>query len=918
VGEQGGVIKVYDGPGDTTATTFADLRTQVHGFWDRGLESIVVDPRFPARPYVYASYTYDAPIGGTAPTWGYANMDDDTCPNVPGPTNDGCVVSGRLSRLTVSADGAGNSMSAEKVLINDWCQQYPSHSVGDLGFDADGNLYMSAGDGASFNWVDWGQDGSPLNPCGDPPTGVGGTQTPQTGEGGALRSQDIRSGGDPLGLDGTLIRVDPDSGRPVPDVPAGATNSEVNAARVVAFGFRNPFRFAVRPGSGPPQIWVGDVGWNTWEEIDVVDAPAGVAGTTGNNFGWPCMEGDESQPAYQGLGFCQSLYDDMSGVEDPLFSFQHGSAVDPAETSLEPRPCVTDSGSAISGLEFYDDGTGESGFPSSYDGSLFFGDYSRGCIWVMKAGPDGAPDPAAVSVFGGVRGPVDLEVAPDGSLYYVGVGSGEIHRISYESDNHAPVARATATPDHGAAPLAVQLDASTSSDPDPGDQLSYAWDLDGDGDFDDSTAASPTRDYPTEGVYHPEVRVSDPEGASSRAAVRVDVGAPPTPSIDAPATGVQFDVNTPIMFSGSATDAADGQVPASGLKWRAVLNHCVAGGGCHEHAIQNFDGVAAGEIDMPAHERPYHLTLTLTAEDSDGLTASISRDIHPTPNAAPVARATASPDHGRAPLAVQLDAGASSDANAGDELDYAWDLDDDGQFDDSSDVDPIWTYETAGGYTPEVEVSDQDGASSTGEVTVAVAPTTNELPAPEIDLPAAGSSFAAGERISFSGGATDPEDGALPPSALSWRLLTDCPGDGCVDEQLADGVATGTLTAPDRIDPYELRLRLTATDSEGGTASTEVALEPALARLTVASGRERARVLIADGKGRVPFTRTVMQGADVRVATPLRQHVKGFGSKARIEWRRWSDGGERVHTVDLADDTTLRVGYRVVRPGSDR
>ena len=46
-------------------------------------------------------------------------------------------------------------------LITDWCQQYPSHSVGDLGFGADGALYVSGGDGASFDFVDWGQDGQP-------------------------------------------------------------------------------------------------------------------------------------------------------------------------------------------------------------------------------------------------------------------------------------------------------------------------------------------------------------------------------------------------------------------------------------------------------------------------------------------------------------------------------------------------------------------------------------------------------------------------------------------------------------------------------------------------------------------------------------------------------------------------------------
>jgi hypothetical protein len=73
------------------------------------------------------------------------------------------------SRLVGAACRAsGNTMTgSEKVLVEDWCQQYPSHSVATPEFGADGYLYASGGDGASFNFVDYGQDGARLNPCGD-------------------------------------------------------------------------------------------------------------------------------------------------------------------------------------------------------------------------------------------------------------------------------------------------------------------------------------------------------------------------------------------------------------------------------------------------------------------------------------------------------------------------------------------------------------------------------------------------------------------------------------------------------------------------------------------------------------------------------------------------------------------------------
>ena len=186
VAEKSGLIKVFDTVSDTTPTTFADLRTKVHNFWDRGLLGLALAPNFPADPHVYVLYAHDAAIGGTAPRWGTPGVSSDPCPTPPGPTADGCVVSGRLSKLTAS----GNTMTgSEQVLIEDWCQQYPSHSVGDLAFGADGALYVSGGDGASFNFADYGQDGAPLNPCGDPPGGVGATLTPPTAEGGRCEAR---------------------------------------------------------------------------------------------------------------------------------------------------------------------------------------------------------------------------------------------------------------------------------------------------------------------------------------------------------------------------------------------------------------------------------------------------------------------------------------------------------------------------------------------------------------------------------------------------------------------------------------------------------------------------------------------------------------------------------------------------------
>ncbi|MFC5286939.1 PQQ-dependent sugar dehydrogenase [Actinokineospora guangxiensis] len=602
VAEKSGLVKVFDSPSDTTATVFADLRPQTHDFWDRGLLGLAVDPRFPARPYVYVGYTHDALPGGTAPQWG------DQCPTPPGATDKGCVVTARLSKLVM---GSGGTAVQEQPLITDWCQQYPSHSIGSVVFGPDGMLYVGGGDGASFNFADYGQVG---NPCADPPSPAGVTLSPPNAKGGALRSQSVRRpAGEPVSLDGTVIRVDPDTGAAAPGNPFAA-GADANAQRIVAYGLRNQFRFGFRPGTD--ELWLGDVGWGTWEEINrVPNATDAVA----ENFGWPCFEGSARQSGYDGANVtvCESLYS-SGGQSAPYYAYNHASKV------VAGDACPT-GGSSVSGIAFED---GTSNYPAAYRGALFFADSSRGCIWAMRLGPNGQPNPNDIVAFvTGVNAPVQLLTGPGGDLYYIALGAGQLRRVSYVGGgNRPPTAVGTATPSSGPAPLSVQFDASASTDPDQGDTLTYAWDLDADGQYDDSTAATPTRTYLSTGVVEVGLRVTDPDGASSTTAVPVTVGAPPgqdpVPHIDTPTTALRWTVGQPLTFSGQAVDPQDGPLPASALTWRLTIQHCSTQGSCHEHIVQNWNGISSGSFIAPDHEYPSHLELTLTAEDSTGRTAT--------------------------------------------------------------------------------------------------------------------------------------------------------------------------------------------------------------------------------------------------------------------------------------------------------
>jgi glucose/arabinose dehydrogenase/PKD repeat protein len=605
VAEKRGLIKVFDGLSDTTPTTFADLRTNVYNLGDRGMLGLALAPNFPTEPHVYVLYAHDAAIGGTAPRWG------DACPDPPGAQTDGCVVSGRLSKLTASS---ANTAGPEQVLIEDWCQQYGSHSVGDLAFGSDGALYVSGGEGASFTFADYGQGGgspgspTPKNPCGDPPGGVGANLTPPTAEGGALRSQDLRTSGDRVGLDGAVLRLDPATGTAMPGNPL-VGHADTNAKRIVAHGLRNPFRFTIRPGTS--EVWLGDVGWGKWEEINRITDPTDPAV---ENFGWPCYEGNGRQPSYDSanLNICENLYaSGQTAVTAPYYTYAHADHVVPGDA------CGTGS-SSTSGMAFYQGGS----YPSRYDGALFFADYSRNCIWAMEKGTNGLPDPTKRGVLAeGAAAPADLEIGPGGDLFYTDLVGGTIRRIKYFdiAANQPPVARATASPTSGPAPLAVSFDGTTSSDPD-GDALSYEWDLDGDGAYDDSSVPKPSHAYST-GNYQVGLRVTDSRGASDTLDQTLEISAgnvPPSATISAPSSATTWKVGDTIPFFGSATDEDEGALPADQLSWSLIMHHCPSG--CHEHPEQNFAGVASGEFVAPDHEYPSHLELRLTATDSGGLT----------------------------------------------------------------------------------------------------------------------------------------------------------------------------------------------------------------------------------------------------------------------------------------------------------
>lgn len=661
VAEKPGRILVFDGPEDKTATVFADLRTPVYDNGDRGLLGIELDPEFTTgRPYVYALYTWDhsdfeASWNPAEPEYGEPDKSGDpSCFDQN--TNGSCLVSGRLVRLEENPLDPDHAVEEtgrpkEKELLRGWCQQFSSHSIGELQFGTEGALYVSGGDGANYESIpDYGQLGTPANPCGDDPTAVGVKPESSPGKplpnakGGALRSQNLSL------LNGAILRLDPNTGKAFEGDPLHPNpligSSDENAQRTIAKGFRNPFRFVFDSETG--EIYTGNVGSSEIEEIDRFQAPP----STLFNSGWPCYEGIDKQFQFRklteetGLEICKAMYPpNPNPTSLPLFSYSHKQTVVPNDE------CPTQAGSAVSGLSFYEG----SQFPAKYKGALFFADAVRGCFWVMYAGADGKPDPSTTERFlreGNIYPGVKIAEGPDGYLYYAdllseeGAGDGEIHRIAFKPGS--PVARLEAKPPFGLYDVSNEfkttVDASKSSDPN-GKPLTYEWDLNEDGVFETSGGATQNLTYTKAQQEAREtahenpnrvvaVKVEDDEALTSVARITLYPGdKPPTVTITEPSSSFHWGVGDEIDLNASATDAnGNGIFEPLPYYWVTRMAHCPnlsEPSACHVHPLQTFSGIKHAELLAPQHDYPSYIEAVVRVSDKRGLSGTATIKIAP-------------------------------------------------------------------------------------------------------------------------------------------------------------------------------------------------------------------------------------------------------------------------------------------------
>jgi len=289
---QDGKIVVWDGT-QVLATPFLDIDPIVNSSGqEQGLLGLAFHPDYESNGYFYVDYT-DTTGGDTI-----------------------------IARYSVSAGNPNVADPASALILMEIDQPFANHNGGQLQFGPDGYLYIGMGDGGS---------------AGDP----GNRAQDLTKPLGKILRIDVNGGGVPADCGGGSNYTIP-ADNPFVDGPGGSCDE------VWQYGLRNPWRFSFDRLTD--DLFIADVGQDTWEEIDF--APAGSTG--GENWGWRCYEGNHPFNT-QGCAL-------PANYDFPIFEYSHDLG------------CSVTGGYAYRG----------SALPPGAQGAFVFGDYCSGRIWAAR------------------------------------------------------------------------------------------------------------------------------------------------------------------------------------------------------------------------------------------------------------------------------------------------------------------------------------------------------------------------------------------------------------------------------------------------------------------------------------------------------------------------------------------------------
>jgi uncharacterized repeat protein (TIGR01451 family) len=343
--EQAGTIKIVSAEGTVLPVPFLDITDRVDSSSnEEGLLGLAFHPEYVTNGYFYVNYTHTT----------------------------GEIRRTRISRFSVTGDPNIADPESEDILLTVE-QPYPNHNAGDILFGPDGYLYVPLGDGGS---------------AGDPDDNA---QNLALLLGKISRIDVDAAGGSPPDCPGTGSGhyTVPD-GNPLADGPGGTCDE------IWAIGLRNPWRSSFDRLTG--DLLIGDVGQNTWEEIDFQPASS----TGGENYGWRCYEGNHP---YNTAG-CGPIDD----YTFPVFEYSHADG------------CSVTGGYVYRG----------SRYPAMY-GRYLLADYCSGNFWDLAFVDGGwqATQHTNLATFGYVAFGEDTQ----GELYVVNRATGTVYALEEYSPN---------------------------------------------------------------------------------------------------------------------------------------------------------------------------------------------------------------------------------------------------------------------------------------------------------------------------------------------------------------------------------------------------------------------------------------------------------------------------------------------------
>ncbi len=665
VWERGGKVWVVE---NGQKQLLLDISEEVGSWHDHGLLGFALHPQFETNGYFYLHYLVDRHYLINYGTAAYNPASNDYY----------SATIGRLTRYTATKTTGGYSVSpaSRKIMIGETkTTGIPSlersHVTGSIVFGTDGTLLIATGDGANGAGTDMGSDEGTYYEQ----ALADGIITDKENV-GAFRAQLLDC------LNGKILRIDPVTGAGISSNPFyDPAKPNATRSKVWAMGLRNPFRMSLKPGTGshnpdegkPGTLYLGDVGYITWEEINVVSKP-------GQNFGWPIFEGltphepfaNTPTPNYYapnplyGSGGCNQQFFDFQDLlqqvtasgtatftnpcnpaqgipasiptfihSRPIIDWRHGSG--PARTGIftgETAAVVNigAAGSPVSGPQF--GGSSSTGgvfytgtdFPPEYRNTYFHGDYSGG--WIRNISLDASDKPTAVRDF------IDHDAIvvamathpTETGLYYINFGS-EIRKVVH-SANRQPAAVATADKTYGPGPLTVQFTGSASTDPE-GKPLTYEWNF---GDGTTSTLANPSRIFTAAtgapAKYAVSLKVTDDQGITDEATLVISVNnTPPQVTITSPASDYLYSMNeeTTLPLRATVTDPEHNSSQLS-YQWQTTLHHETHS---HPEPIDTDPETTTRIEPLGCGAETYYYQITLTVTDAAGLSTKKEVKIYP-------------------------------------------------------------------------------------------------------------------------------------------------------------------------------------------------------------------------------------------------------------------------------------------------